>query len=181
MLKTLANLSDLVSLMIWNGSNNKKAQEYAIDKFPGIIIEGKNKGTIRFFGVPSGYEYTSLVHSILSAGSFNREISESARRKLAKLQENLHIQIFVVPDCPFSPQVVVQAHMLAAISNKITVDMIEAREFKNLAKKYSVSSVPTIIINDEVEIKGHVELEEFLSILDPDFTRNKTKISTLKD
>ncbi|MHA1910457.1 MAG: protein disulfide oxidoreductase [Candidatus Kariarchaeaceae archaeon] len=168
MLKTLSALSDLVSLLIWHGSNNKKAQEYAIDKFPGIIIEGKNKGTIRFFGIPSGYEYTSLVHSILSAGSFSKDITENIRKRLDKLEKNVHIQIFVTPDCPYSPQAVVQAHKLASISNKITADMIEAREFKNLAKEHSVSSVPKVIINGKIEIDGPIDLDKLLSLIEPD-------------
>jgi glutaredoxin-like protein len=168
MLKTLADLSDLVSLSIWSGSNNKKAQEYAIDKFPGIIIEGKNKGTIRFFGIPSGYEYTSLVHSILSAGSFSTDVNEKIRKRLDKLEKNVHIQIFVTPDCPFSPHAVVQAQKLASISNKITADMIEAREFKNLAKEYSVSGVPKIIINGKAQVEGRIDLERLVSLIEPD-------------
>ena len=33
MLRTLADLSDMVKLLIWSGSNNKKAQEYAIETY----------------------------------------------------------------------------------------------------------------------------------------------------
>ncbi|MCG3218268.1 MAG: thioredoxin family protein [Candidatus Heimdallarchaeota archaeon] len=168
MLRTLADLSDMVKLLIWSGSNNKKAQEYAIDKFPGIIIEGKNKGTIRFFGIPSGYEYTSLVHSILSAGSFSTDIDDNIRERIEKLEKNVHIQIFVTPDCPYSPLAVVQAQKLASISNKITADMIEAREFKNLAKEHSVSSVPKIIIDGKPGAEGPIDLEKLLSLIEPD-------------
>jgi glutaredoxin-like protein len=167
MLKTLADLSDMVSLFIWSGSNNQKAQEYAIDKFPGIIIEGKNKGTIRFFGIPSGYEYTSLVHSILSAGAFSKDVDEAIRKRLDKLEKNVHIQIFVTPDCPYSPLAVVQAQKIASISNKITADMIEAREFKNLAKEHSVSSVPKIIINGKAAADGPIDIEKLLSLIEP--------------
>jgi predicted DsbA family dithiol-disulfide isomerase len=46
------------------------------------------------------------------------------------------------------------AHRMAAFSERITADAIEANEFPQLSQHYHVRGVPRIIINERVQVEG---------------------------
>ena len=54
------------------------------------------------------------------------------------------------------------AHKLAYISEHIRADGINATEFIPLAQKFSVSSVPKVVINEKVEFVGALPEEAFI-------------------
>lgn len=54
------------------------------------------------------------------------------------------------------------AHKLAVECPRITSDVIEITEFPELIKKYKVSGVPKIVLNETVELVGAQPLPVFL-------------------
>jgi protein-disulfide isomerase len=58
------------------------------------------------------------------------------------------------------------AHRLALENEKIRADMIDSGLFQQLALKYSVSSVPKIIINETHELIGAYPMEELLNVIE---------------
>ena len=54
---------------------------------------------------------------------------------------------------------------MAVESAYVTADVIEAMEFPDLARRYSVRGVPKIIINDAVEFVGAQPESEFLKYI----------------
>jgi len=153
----VAALSDHVTLEVHDFVTDAElAQSLSIDKIPAIAVQGddgKDYG-IRFYGIPSGYEFTSLLESILLVGTGSFELSQSALDFLDKLEAPLHLQVFVTPTCPYCPRAVVLAHQLAFASDKVTADMVEVTEFPHLGQRYSVMGVPRTVINDDTYIEG---------------------------
>jgi alkyl hydroperoxide reductase subunit AhpF len=66
LLEEIAALSDKISVETFNLQVDKdKAAQFQIDKAPAIaVVNGKDYG-IRYFGIPSGYEFSSLIGDIL--------------------------------------------------------------------------------------------------------------------
>jgi hypothetical protein len=54
------------------------------------------------------------------------------------------------------------AHEMAFANPNITAYAVEATEFPDLARRYTVNGVPKTIVNDEVEILGAVPQDEFI-------------------
>jgi predicted DsbA family dithiol-disulfide isomerase len=52
---------------------------------------------------------------------------------------------------------------MAVESEYVTADVIEATEFPDLARRYRVSGVPKIVINDSVEFVGALPEGQFLT------------------
>ena len=52
---------------------------------------------------------------------------------------------------------------MAVESAHVTADVIEAMEFPDLVRRYSVRGVPKIVINDTVEFVGALPEKEFLA------------------
>ena len=54
---------------------------------------------------------------------------------------------------------------MAVESARVTADVIEAMEFQDLARRYSVRGVPKIVINDRVEFVGAQPETEFVKYI----------------
>ena len=139
-----------------------KAKELRIDKIPAIAVIGKKDYGVRFYGIPSGYEFNSLVGAILDVSRAESGLSQKTKEALKLLDNSVHIQVFVTPTCPLCPAAVRLAHRFAIESDMIWADMIESTEFVPLAQKYSVTGVPKIVINEKFEFNGAVPEDLFL-------------------
>jgi glutaredoxin-like protein len=139
-----------------------KAKEFRIDKIPAIAVIGKKDYGVRFYGIPSGYEFNSLVGAILDVSRAESGLSQKTKDVLKLIDNSVHIQVFVTPTCPLCPAAVRLAHRLAIESDMIWADMVESTEFVPLAQKYTVTGVPKIVINEKFEFNGAVPEDLFV-------------------
>jgi glutaredoxin-like protein len=94
----IADLSDQISVQVFNFVTDKeKADEYDVDKIPAIAVIGAKDYGIRYFGIPSGYEFMSLLDSVKTASSGEVELMPETMAFLDDLKDPLHIQVFVTP------------------------------------------------------------------------------------
>ena len=78
------------------------AAQYRVDKAPMIVIASKNgeKVTdlgVQFAGIPSGYEFSTLINVILLASKRTTGLGAATREFLQTLTKPLHLQVFVTP------------------------------------------------------------------------------------
>ena len=52
---------------------------------------------LRYLGMPVGYELTTLVHAIVEAGRAEPSLSAASRERLASLQQDVSVDVFVTP------------------------------------------------------------------------------------
>ncbi|MGB9810878.1 MAG: protein disulfide oxidoreductase [Dictyoglomus turgidum] len=163
-LEELVSLSDKLELEIHDFLTDEiLAKKYNVDKIPAILFEKNNNVLgVRYFGIPSGYEFSSLIEDIIDISRGETQLSPNTKAFLATVDKPVHIQVFVTPTCPYCPRAVRLAHQFAMENPLITADMIEAIEFPHLAEKYDVTGVPKTIINEKVEIEGAVPENVFL-------------------
>lgn len=159
LVEEIASLSQSLSAEVFDLElDGEIAEQYNIDKIPAIaVIQGgeqpKDYG-IRYFGIPSGYEFSSLITDILLVSSGDSGLSNETRDWVASLESPIHLQVFVTPTCPYCPPAVILAHRLAVESDLIRADMVEAIEFPALSNKYQVYGVPRTVINETVHMEG---------------------------
>ncbi len=166
-LEEVAGLSDKIKLEEHNFEEDKAlAEKFGIDKVPGLAILRNTNGEIdygvRFFGVPSSYEFSALIEAILAVSKGSTDLDQLAKQELSKVNKPVHIQVFTTPTCPYCPRAVVTAHKLAIENKNIRADMIESIEFPDLANKYRVYAVPKVVINDRVEFEGALPDVQFV-------------------
>ena len=157
LLEEVTALSDKISLTVYNFQIDKQlAEQYRIDKIPATVIEGNKDYGIRYYGIPSGYEFSSLLEDIVDVSKNDSGLTEDSKKMLTQIQKPLHLQVFVTPTCPYCPRAVRLAHKLAMENDYITADMVEATEFPHLSMKYNVSGVPRTVIGEDFPIEGAV-------------------------
>ena len=65
---------------------------------PALVLRGPTEaGLVRFFGLPAGYEFSTLIADIVDVSKNNIQLSERTQTELANLTEDVHIQVFVTP------------------------------------------------------------------------------------
>ena len=155
----ISALSAKISLEVYDQvADAEVAEQYQIDKIPAIAIvkggdEPRDYG-IRLYGIPSGYEFSTLIEDIVMVSSGESGLSDATKTYLAGLTEPLHLQVFVTPTCPHCPPAVRLAHMMAMESELVVGDMVEAMEFPHLSQKYQVMGVPRTVINEDTFMEG---------------------------
>ena len=76
-LEEISALSNKISLKIYDFVKDKEAvASYNIDKIPAMVIEAEKDSGIRFYGIPSGYEFTSLLEDIIDVSKGDSGLSE---------------------------------------------------------------------------------------------------------
>lgn len=154
-LEEIVALSDKVHLESYDlVADAEKAKKHGVDKVPAIKIIGDNDHGVRYFGMPMGYEFTVIIEDIIDVSWGTSEMDPVTMSNVLPIDEELHIQVFVSPTCPYCPQMVRAAHKFAILNPAITADMVETTEFPELVDKYDVMGVPKTIINEEFSIEG---------------------------
>ncbi len=165
-LEELAELSEQIDLQMFDKDEHaEEVNRYNVDKFPAIVFvkEDDSDTGVRFYGIPSGYEFGTLIEDIIDFGNNHIQLSQSTIDQLAAIEEDVHIQVFITPTCPHCPRAVRLAHQMAMVNPHIRGEMIEAMEFPDLSNKYSVYGVPKTVINDgKAEQEGSVPEEVIL-------------------
>ncbi len=163
LMEDIAALSDKITLEVYDFVADKdEVEKYKIDKIPATVIEGEKDYGIRFYGIPAGYEFVSLVDAIEVVSTGDSGLSDETRAALRQLKDDVHIQVFITLTCPYCPQAVEMAHKLAMESDLVTADMVESAEFPHLNQKYNVMAVPKTIVNEDIQFEGALPEKEFV-------------------
>ncbi len=98
-LEEVASLSDKIEVEVNNFVVDKaKAEALGVDKIPAtIVMAGDKDHGVRFYGIPSGYEFTTLVQDILMVSKGETDFSPAAQEMIAKIDKPVDIQVYVTP------------------------------------------------------------------------------------
>jgi glutaredoxin-like protein len=166
LLEEIAELSELIDLEEYDFVEDEdKAKALGVDKIPATVIMGEEDYGIRFYGIPAGYEFTSLIHTIRLIGIGASQLDDKIVQALDALAEPVHMQVFVTPTCPYCPQAVVLSYEMAYASTNVRADGVESTEFPHLAIKYQVAGVPRTVINEKTHIEGVVPADMVLQAI----------------
>src|SRR5579859_3703980 len=133
-----------------------------VERVPAIILGRDGGGGIRFYGIPSGFEFGALIDDLIAISRNDSGLAPETKAALAGLTEDVHIQVFVTPTCPYCPGASRLAHAMALESSRVRADVIESMEFPSLADRYGVRGVPKIVINETRGFEGALPEAAFL-------------------
>lgn len=78
------------------------ARRYGIDKIPAIVPVGQKNYGVRFFGIPAGFEFSTLVADVIDVSRGETRLPPEAREKIRSISKPVNIQVFVSPTCPIA-------------------------------------------------------------------------------
>ncbi len=147
----VSSLNDKVKLEVVH-LGTEEAESLGITREAPVTDIGTAEGSlgIRYFGLPSGYEFTAFLEDIVMVSKRESGLSDVSLKILEQVDSPMRILVFVTPTCPYCPRAVRVAHQMAmAKPGLIKGDMVEALEFPQWADEYQVSAVPKNVVLSE--------------------------------
>jgi glutaredoxin-like protein len=159
LLKEIAGLSAKIKLEEFDINKHKaEVKKHDIDAAPVIVINGKNKGEIRFYGIPAGHEFGSFIMTLIDVSKGDTDdLDDEVKEEAKKINFEVEMKVFVTPTCPYCPPAVRTAFLFAMYNPKIKAYAYEATEFGELANKYNVRGVPKTVVtvlNNNISFDG---------------------------
>ncbi len=102
LVEELGKLSDKIAVEVRDfQADADLARSYGIDKIPAIVMLGggdqpKDYG-IRFYGIPSGYEFSTLIEDLRMVSRGDAGLGQATRDAVRKITRPVRIQVFVTP------------------------------------------------------------------------------------
>ncbi len=103
LLQEVAELSDKLSLREYDlDADPETAQKYRVNKAPGIVLAGRDGDSlvdygIKFAGVPSGYEFSSLINDLVLVSGRDSKLQAATRQALHDITTPVLLQVFTTP------------------------------------------------------------------------------------
>ena len=98
LLEELADISDKLHLTVKDFvRDEQEAQSLGITHIPAFILQGHTRGAVRYFGIPAGYEFSTLIEDLIDVSKGTTDLSDKTREALATVDQDIHIQVFVTP------------------------------------------------------------------------------------
>jgi len=94
----VAALSDKLAVEVHDFvEEGEDARGRGIDHIPALVFQGRNRGTVRYLGIPAGYEFSVLIESLIDVSRGTTGLSPATREQLAQLPKPVHLEILVTP------------------------------------------------------------------------------------
>ena len=155
LLEEVSEITDKIKLEVYDFVADKdEVEKYGVERIPATIVMDKEDHGIKFYGIPGGYEFSSLIEALKMVSTGDSGLSQDTKDFLDSLEKDVHLQVFVTPTCPYCPGAVILGHRMAFYSPKVKADMVEATEFPELSIKYNVMGVPRTVINESEYQEG---------------------------
>ncbi len=156
----LADLSDKLSVHI---ADRKASSDIA--PCVKICLEDGTETGLAFHGVPGGHEFTSFVLGLYNASGPGQAIDEEIKKDISKIDDSVDLKILVSLSCTMCPEIVVAAQRIAAENQYVRAEVYDINHFEDLKKRYSVMSVPCLVINDDKVSFGKKNIRQILDAI----------------
>ncbi len=103
LLEEVTALSDKLALNIYDLDQDRVlAGQYHVDKAPTFVIAGQDGDQItdygiRFAGIPSGHEFSALIHDLVLVSGRDSQLNDKTRQFLKDLDRPVYLQVFTTP------------------------------------------------------------------------------------
>ena len=98
MISELSELSDKLSFEQYNFITDKDVtKKYNIEQIPATIVMADKDIGIRYYGIPSGYEFATVLETIKMTSKGDSGLSPKTREFLNGLTEPVNLKVFVTP------------------------------------------------------------------------------------
>lgn len=110
LVQEIVELSTMLTLRVFDLDEDPDlAKQYDVDKAPSLVLlgrQGNGAGTaemesidygVRFAGIPSGYEFSSLIQGLILVSGSNSGLKPETREFLSQLKQPVLLQVFVTP------------------------------------------------------------------------------------
>jgi hypothetical protein len=132
---------------------------------PGITLSVQGSRNIHYLAAPEGTELDPFLDALKWISGAEPAPAAPGLQSLQALDSPVRLLVLMAAACPHCPTVVRNA-LSAAIANPlISLAIIDAVHFNDIADHYKVKSTPTVIIDDGFTSVGALSLDQLVERL----------------
>jgi alkyl hydroperoxide reductase subunit F len=134
---------------------------------PSFAIErtGTDIG-VRFAGIPTGHEFTSLVLALLQVGGYPPKLDGELVERIRALDGDYRFETYMSLSCQSCPDVVQALNAMSVLNPRIRHVAIDGALFQAEVERLGILAVPSVYLNGAPFGQGRMGVEEILAKLD---------------
>lgn len=175
---THADQTDLVNLLEQVASTSDKiALNPHVDSrdVPSFYIEGTG---VRFRGIPTGHEFTSLILAILNADGKGKLPDEMILARIKKLKGPIDLRTYISLTCENCPEVVQALNIMALVHKDFRHEMVDGAYAQDEVKELGIQGVPSVISGTKLLSSGKTGLIDLIAKLENEFGSEEAEESS---
>jgi hypothetical protein len=128
---------------------------------PSIEI---NKRLI-YHAIPEGPELAPFLEALTHVSDGPPPVHPDIEARLKNLKAPCFLKLFIAPECPYCPQMVMDLAPLTLINELVKLTIIDGTLFPEMAEPLDIKSAPTLLFDDRMRWTGQTPLNEILEVM----------------
>ncbi|MBC7398206.1 MAG: thioredoxin family protein, partial [Bdellovibrionales bacterium] len=166
MLNSVAGTSEWIDV-------KASAQESKIPEFH-LEYKGAPNG-IRFRGIPSGHEFTSLVLAILNSDAKGKFPDQKIAERIQRIRGPVDITTYISLTCENCPDVVQTLNQMAILHPDFRHEMVDGAYVQEHLKELGIQGVPSVVVDSKLVYSGKLNVIDLLTKLEETFGVEEVK------
>jgi alkyl hydroperoxide reductase subunit F len=130
-----------------------------------LLKNGKETG-IKFRGIPSGHEFSSLIMAILNSDGQGKNIpDETLADSVKSLKGKINLTTYVSLTCTNCPDIVQSLNLMALLNNNIRHEMVDGALYQSEADALNIQAVPSVFADGQLLHTGKSDFGTLLEKL----------------
>ncbi|MDR2651518.1 MAG: alkyl hydroperoxide reductase subunit F [Prevotellaceae bacterium] len=130
-----------------------------------LLKNGKETG-IKFRGIPSGHEFSSLILAILNSDGQGKNIPDEALINSVKaLKGKINLTTYVSLTCTNCPDIVQSLNLMALLNSNIKHEMVDGSLYQDEANDLNIQAVPSVFADGQLLHVGRADFGTLLEKL----------------
>lgn len=161
-------LTDKVTVeFLQKGQDTAREKAAGMTIFPSFAVlrEDGSYAGVQFHGIPGGHEINSFILALYNTAGPGQAVGEDTLAGIKSVKKKVNLKVGVSLSCTLCPDVVTLTQLMAIHNPNIEAEMIDVARYPEFKNRYSIMSVPAIVINDQAIHFGKKNLAELLALI----------------
>ncbi len=143
--------------------NSDLVKKYEIQQAPTILMtNAKDHVIIRYLAVPTAAKIQPFVQTLMVLTGTPNYYENIIRENLSKINPTV-IKVLITDYCAYCSTVIsICSQFALASEGKLQTIIIDIMAHPDISEQYNVTTVPTLIVNEDQKLIGDITAEELL-------------------
>ena len=144
-------------------TNSDLVKKYEIQQAPTILMtNAKDQVIIRYLAVPTAAKIQPFVQALMVFTGTPNYYENVIRENLNKIKPTI-IKVLITDYCAYCSTVIsICSQFALASEGKLRTVIIDIMAYPDISEQYNVTTVPTLIVNEDKKLIGDITAEELL-------------------
>lgn len=175
--------NELIQLLseVAESSNKIDMQIHDGEGLEFVILKDQIDTRMKFRGVPTGHEFTSMLLAILNADGKGKNLpDETISTQVKALKGPIKLTTYVSLTCTNCPEVVQALNVMTTLNKNISHEMVDGAINQSEVEALKLHGVPAVFADGKLLHSGRSDFGELLAKLEEKYGLDNTMLSHME-